>query len=217
MNFNTYALMPGDDNWIYNAEESNYDDADIVVFPGGSDVDPSLYNHSKIKETHSNRLVDNTQWETMLQCIKDKKFIIGICKGAQLATAMVGGFLIQDVSNHHSSHDVIDDNGNIYDATSSHHQMCYPYELERDKYKLLAYSKQLSTRYIIQNNEQLDTVPDFALDDDELFKEPEVIYYPTINCLAIQPHPEWMDKTEPFVKYLNSLILKYFKKKNNGK
>lgn len=217
MNFNTYALVLNDDNWIYNSKPSTYKDADIVIFPGGSDVDPIFYNHNKNDRTSSNYTNDKYQWDAMLDCIKDNKFIIGICKGAQLATAMVGGFLIQDVSNHHSSHDVIDENGNTYRATSSHHQMCYPYELEQDKYKLLAYSKQLSTRYIIQNNEQLDTVPSFALDSDELFKEPEVIYYPTINCLAIQPHPEWMDKTEPFVKYLNSLILKYFKEKNNEK
>ena len=45
-------------------------------------------------------------------------------------------------------------------------------------------------------------------------KEPEVIYFPSINTIGIQGHPEWEDHKNPFLNWANNqIILHCFDKK----
>ena len=55
--------------------------------------------------------------------------------------------------------------------------------------------------------------PEFYLGENDTinvfppgFKQPEIVYFPDIKGLGIQPHPEWMDETEKFVEVCNNLV-----------
>ena len=45
-------------------------------------------------------------------------------------------------------------------------------------------------------------------DDSKMIvkRVPEVVYFPQLNALGIQGHPEWMGNGNPFVQYCTSLI-----------
>lgn len=197
----------GDGSWINNSVESNYDDAHIVVLPGGSDVDPSLYNHKPIPATMSNPYLDKQEMDFMKKCVADGKFIVAICKAAQMATALIGGYLIQDVSNHHSNHNICTEDGQILEVNSSHHQMSMFYHLDSNLWELYGWSREISKFHIIEDNKQLKFELDW-LDEEARFMEPEIYYFPTIKTLGIQSHPEWHGFPETTSDYINKLITK---------
>ena len=88
--------------------------ADIVVFTGGEDVDPSLYNAEKHPKTYSNLARDLYEKE-MFEKIKPHQLVIGICRGSQFLCVMNGGKLIQHVNGHalFSTHEIINDEGEV--------------------------------------------------------------------------------------------------------
>lgn len=209
----TYALSYGDDVWIENNEiVMSVEEADIVIMPGGSDVNPIYYGHEPIQNSFVNRHVDKYEYEILQKAIELNKFVIGICKGAQMATAIAGGYLIQDVNGHHNDHEITTVDRKVLMVTSCHHQMCVPYELPKENYEVLAWSKEISKKYIIQG-EMVYKPPIHAIDEDENFMEPEVIWYPKIKALAVQGHPEWMNQKDEFIKWLNETVRIYMEVK----
>ena len=85
----------------FNIETTkSYNDADLVVFPGGLDVDPSLYEEPMGQRTSANKNTDGN-WASMYrQAVADGKKLLGICKGSQFLTVMSGGRLYQHVTGH---------------------------------------------------------------------------------------------------------------------
>lgn len=180
----------------------NISDADIVMFTGGADISPSLYNDKVHETTHFSEQRDKFEVEMFKQAPKNA-LLIGGCRGAQLLTALSGGKLIQHCVNHcgKGGHNVKTTSGEVFEVTSCHHQMMYPYEMNPEDYDLIAWSEtKLSPVYYTGNG--LLKVPDD-------FKEPEIVYYPKTNSLCIQGHPEWMPKDKPIIKFINDLIEKY--------
>lgn len=114
---------------------------------------------------------------------------------------MNGGKLIQNVTNHaiRDTHLITELKGSndVYDITSTHHQMQYPFNLYPSNYSILFIaSYRLSDEY---SGEGI-TYPDF---------EPEIVLYHKPNCpkcLAIQGHPEYMRSESPIVVKLNEII-----------
>lgn len=196
---------------------SNYQDADIVVFPGGSDWNPELYGEKKIPETWYNDGIDNHQMGIMKKCLEDKKFMIGICRGAQGGCILAGGKLIQDFKAHSSPHKCVarkstgSTEGVIFDVNSLHHQMMFPYNLDKSKYTVLAWSTQdvrktINTKYIGESGDyEIDGV---KLQDMQDFMEPEVVYFKEIGHLGIQCHPEMMNNS-PLYKEAIDLFSKW--------
>ena len=81
----------------------NYDsskDYDCLIIPGGVDVNPCRYN-----EKASEKLgivddeLDETQLEIIDRFVKEKKPILGICRGLQLLNVYFKGTLIQDIES----------------------------------------------------------------------------------------------------------------------
>lgn len=67
--------------WITNSElVDNIEEADIVVFTGGEDVDPSLYGHEKFDLTFSNITRDLEEQKEFNKIRKDQ-LAVGICRG----------------------------------------------------------------------------------------------------------------------------------------
>ena len=71
-------------NWIKNHTlVDNLEDADIVIFTGGEDVDPSLYNCEKHHSTMSNIKRDLEEKE-IFEKVRPDQFCIGICRGLRI-------------------------------------------------------------------------------------------------------------------------------------
>lgn len=210
----TFSLSGRLGNWITDSKPSSFEDADIVLLPGGSDVDPALYGHEAIKGTYINKESDSIEMELLNKAIEANKFVIGICKGSQMLTARAGGWLIQDVTSHGGFHNIVTVDGDKLVVNSSHHQMCFPYDMPSEDYQLLAWAEQLSARHLIQGYKDLFDTPKEAhkpelFTEDGSFKEPEVIWYPKIRGLAIQSHPEWASSPKAFNLWANTLVNKY--------
>ena len=184
---------------------SEIKDANVVLFTGGEDVYPGNYGEDVGKYTNCNRTRDKLEIIKFNEARDLGKFCLCICRGSQLVTVLSGGGLIQHVSGHgisgtHKIH-LINEKVNI-DITSTHHQMMYPFYLDKSDYIILAKAKDnLSSTYLNGNDCQKNLPPDFV--------EPEIVYYKNTNSLCIQGHPEYMPKDSSAVKYINVLIREY--------
>jgi len=180
-------------------EDFKWDDIKLVVFTGGPDVDPNIYKHPKHPSTISDLQRDKMDSEYYFTARRNEIPIVGICRGAQFLTVMNGGTLIQDVFNHAISgtHTIIDREGNRIEVTSTHHQMMNP----SGKYELLAWASGLSPVYYTghgkwypKNNKHI---------------EPEVVWFPKSKSLAVQYHPEKMNKDTLGYQYFQNLLKEY--------
>lgn len=172
----------------------NKTENDIILFEGGTDVSPDFYGESRNWRTEQpDRRRDLYERELFNRAVVAGCPMIGICRGAQLITALYGGKLIQHVTNHEHSaefpngghHTIMCHDGEWITANSIHHQMMNPFVLPRNKFTILAHTKKgLSTCYW-----GADSDIQMELPDD--FVEPEIVWYPEIKALCIQGHPEF--------------------------
>lgn len=170
--------LTADDNFI---ESGSVEDADLIIFPGGSDINPELYKQPVGRYTHFYKNIDERQLEYFNPHLGKKRFF-GICRGLQLLTAMAGGELVQH-SSHPFFHRITTYDGKILGTNSLHHQQAYLGNLvENEDYQLLAWAENLSNTHLNGNDVEYDLPRDY--------KEPEVVYYPKIKAMGIQGHPE---------------------------
>jgi len=198
---------------ISKVSNNNYEDIDLLLFTGGSDVNPSLYNENKGRLTFIDESRDKVEAEMFYNFIHIPK--IGICRGAQFLTVMNGGKLVQHVENHTQTHKItllrkffpnpigIGRNSSVrtnqYEITSTHHQMMYPFNLKRHKFELIGWSKyNRSSIYLDGKNEQI------KLPDD--FLEPEIVFFKNTSSLCIQGHPEFPNCNSSTKKIILNLI-----------
>lgn len=81
----------------YSKAES-VDEADVVVFIGGEDINPILYDQKNVA-SHFNDHRDALEVEIYKRAQEKGKVCFGICRGAQFLHAMNGGGLAR-VNNH---------------------------------------------------------------------------------------------------------------------
>lgn len=172
---------------------------DAVVFWGGTDIAPELYGQQPHRSNQAQRGMsqrDKFEWAVMNYCKVYQIPMIGVCRGAQMLCAFAGGSLYQDVTGHGSgAHSITTSEGEMFMSNSYHHQMMYPYNIPHE---LLAWStRPLSVKYATETDEN----------DGQMYgrEEPEIVYFPSINGLAIQGHPEWARETR-FAEYCNEKI-----------
>jgi len=179
-------------------EDPNEEDITIALFTGGEDVNPDYYGESIGSSTFINIKRDTLEQEAF-NSLSPHILKVGICRGSQFLTVMNNGRLIQHVSGHGQSHDVIDKEENIFEVTSTHHQMMYPFDLDKSEYEIIATSKiNISEKYLDGNDQEINLSKDF--------KECEIVYYNKTKSLAIQGHPEFNYATDEFKKYCYNLI-----------
>ena len=189
-------------DFITNAKlVNNIEEANIVLFTGGEDVDPSLYGCKKHHTTYSNIERDNYEKE-IFDKIKPNQLALGICRGSQFLCVMNGGKLVQNVEGHamFGTHLIQNKDGVGYEITSTHHQMQYPFDLDEKDYSILYWTDRRSEIY------EGDGIDEHMMYDEI---EPEIVYYNKEGkpqCLAIQGHPEYMRKEAPVVQMINRLI-----------
>lgn len=172
-------------DWIKDVTPvDSVEKADIVVFSGGADINPELYGCKRHDSTWFSEQRDALEVNCYKKLSKNQT-VIGICRGAQLITALNGGKLIQDVSGHTNGPHTVTNNDIKFKIESIHHQMMYPFDMNKKDYTLLYWAaKRLSDHY---EGDGINTPP----------FEPEVVLYHKTDCptgLAIQGHPEMMSK-----------------------
>lgn len=170
-------------NWMEGTLVPTVEEADIVVFTGGEDVDPLMYKQERNPKTSSNISRDLEEEKIFLQAKELNKKMVGICRGSQFLCVMAGGTLVQHQENPLYVHDLITYTGDDVETTSTHHQAQNPYGLMPRDYQILAWTSGISPMHENGRKQEL-YVPGM--------KECEVVYYDKINALGIQGHPESM-------------------------
>lgn len=125
---------------------------------------------------------------------------------------MNGGILVQDLQNHAMAgkHEIVNENREKYQITSTHHQAQCPYYMNPEHYKLLFWASPK------RSNKYAGFCPEGQMWKHwhEEWEEPEIVEYHVPGnpvCIGIQGHPEMMDKDSDTVKMLNNLIRSYLK------
>ena len=189
----------------------NIEDADIVIFPGGADINPEIYGKKAHPTTYFSVNRDSYEISDFSR-VRENQVVLGICRGAQLVCALFGGILVQNCNNHCGCDHTITsaDNRSIYRITSIHHQMMYPFDLPEEDYEILYTStNRLSSVY------EGDGV------DPEVIKEkgePEIILFHRQGlpkCLAVQGHPEMMAGS-PVSDMISDLLTSYVYENKKG-
>lgn len=154
---------------------------DAVVLWGGEDISPKIYKQQAVHAYADNELSMRDKYEVLIanEAIRLGIPIIGVCRGAQLLCALAGGSLWQHVDNHVGRGHLITYKGKAVFSNSAHHQMMRPTPDD----EILAVSTDIlsPTKYADEDKGIQTKEP-----------EPEVVYFPFLNAVGIQGHPEWL-------------------------
>lgn len=156
------------------------DEADVVIFTGGEDVNPALYGEAPHPKTYYRDLRDQQDIALYLDCLEKGIPMIGVCRGAQLLHVMNGGKLFQDVDGHQGGHSMTDTKTKevIDNISSVHHQMCRPNRA--GGMEILGVSAKSRKRWL--NNKESDA---------GMSQDIEAFFYRDTCCLGVQGHPEY--------------------------
>lgn len=190
--FNKYGIHTTDDKLLKSDPAS----IRLVVFTGGADITPELYGEKAGRYTHFNAQRDLYETKMFKLALEHKIPMVGICRGSQFLCVMSGGRLVQDITGHGGLHTIRTHRGDIITCNSTHHQMQRP----SDTARILAVAEpRRSTHYHDGNNQPI-----------EMEQEIEAVYYPNINALGIQWHPEWLSRPDnpayPSFLYAQQLV-----------
>lgn len=181
--------IQGYSNWITNREiVDNIEEADLVFFEGGADVAPEFYGEPKGSQTYNSPETDRRELAVYKEASKLDKPMFGTCKGLQLLCAMAGGRLVQH-QQHPGRHDITTIDGQVIQMNSLHHQAAFPFNLSKDQYEVLATANNLSPMHLDGTDSEMFINPEY--------QEVEAAYFPKINGLGIQGHPEMMWRNDP--------------------
>lgn len=164
----------------------NVVECDLLILPGGADVNPSSYGQTPGFFTSNSDVFKQNFYDIKLKMYIESKIpILGICLGLQMINTFFGGTLIQNMLTHPSSpdrwkkaHDVIpcDENGRVIKGkkfpTNGHHHQ---------KVTLDTISKELIPLYLADEDDKTETTI-------------ECLRHKTLPIVGIQWHfEEWYD------------------------
>ena len=186
------------------------DDADVVQFTGGEDVDPALYDEVAHSTTYFSRTRDEWCIDIYQWCLAKGIPMAGICRGGQFLNVMNKGKMFQDCDGHGlwGTHEAtILESGLKVQVTSTHHQIMRP---NYDKGIVLMEAEPLGTykEYMAYNEGGVQ--PDgWAVYDGHGETDVEAIYYPDTMSLCYQPHPEYCEEKSGCVSAYKSFLRNY--------
>lgn len=166
------------------SKATSVEDADIIAFIGGADIDPALYGEKNVKAYGVNKARDELEVEVYNRAQELGKVCFGICRGAQFLHAMNGGKLWQNVSGHGGrDHWVVDLDDDVrFLATSIHHQALQ----ENDTMDLIAVCEEpVATEF-----EDADIHVKLRPGETSNILEVEAGAYEKTKCFFVQGHPE---------------------------
>ena len=182
---------------------SDMNQADLVVFTGGEDVSPHLYDEEKHPQSYCSLERDSIESKLFNVALKLEKPMVGICRGGQFLNVMSGGKMYQHVTNHCRSHLLVDGElGTSVYVSSTHHQMMRP----SGDAIVVATADEGGYKEHMENG-----IINRVTDEDDV----EVVFYPKTRCLCFQPHPEfdnpiYEDMRAYFFMLINRYLLEDF-------
>ncbi len=187
----------------------------LVLFTGGEDVGPNLYNMTAHHTTFDSPRRDRLELAIFKKAHSLGLPFVGICRGAQFLCVMAGGSLVQDITGHGGRDHQLrikQQDGSTKDVlvNSSHHQMQNPFNLtEGEDYELIGWMPEPISRHYALDADTV--VPAAGLGYSGIRLEPDIVYYPKLKALAAQYHPEWLSKDhEGFLAY-EALLEQYIR------
>lgn len=176
--------------------------SDIVVWTGGEDINPVLYGEKPIHGTHFTRR-DIADVEAIETAVSLNKFLVGICRGAQLLNVIPnGGSMWQDCDRHnsgpHTTFDCV--SGTWIETNSVHHQQMRV----TDKAEIIAWAAESNYK----KSEKESWRRDFKKTLLEKDKDVEACWYPDTQSLLVQWHPEFGHPET--TRYFHFLMDKYY-------
>ena len=155
---------------------------DLIVFTGGSDVDPSTYNEDNTDSYGTDIARDKIEVGIYEKCLEKGIPMVGICRGGQLLNVLNGGKMIQDLSPRISGvvksifHYTKPSDGTLAS------KVCY---LNVDHHQgMIKNSKASQKNYITHRVNPLGN--DFGVSTIDYG-----FYYKDTMSFCFQPHPEW--------------------------
>jgi GMP synthase-like glutamine amidotransferase len=158
---------------------TSIEEADLVVFTGGPDVQPFLYGETNV---HPKTTASKKRDERDIDCYTKAQALgvpmVGFCRGAQFLHVMNGGSLYQHVDGHVGDHAIYDIRGKEFvpGVSSTHHQMC----VINNRMTLIATATKSTERWY-----------DGAKKSTGQHTDVEAYFYEETCCLGIQGHPEF--------------------------
>lgn len=181
--------------------ENIENEIDMLVIPGGLDVDTTLYEEApSVMNTRTNPFYEYLDKILIPKFVQAKKPIVGICRGMQRLNVYFGGTLIQHISGHQQGSNRKETNqllytfNNIsqlyehtYDINSLHHQTVGKLG---DDLLVLGYSHSFGDKtshtFEIKNNK-----PKHKNDKTFLYEGIiEIIKHEYLPIVGFQYHPE---------------------------
>lgn len=173
----------------------NPDKFNLILFTGGEDVHPSIYNDtSPHRICQANIARDHREMVIYERAVKNKVLMTGICRGLQFLNVMDGGKMVHHLDCHGGvTHPMLTHEGEVIRVNSLHHQMILP---KKSAIITGVVPHRLSYEYIGA--------------DDEFFKysgnEIEAAIFPEIRSFGVQYHPEIMPPHADGYKYYYDMV-----------
>lgn len=112
--------------WNYTYDfitiETELTSFDGFLLPGGYDLDPRLYHEINYASQHVDEEMDSLDFKIIEYAVKNKKPLLGICRGIQSINVFFGGSLKQDIRNHMDENHFVKYNNEYILVNSFHHQ-----------------------------------------------------------------------------------------------
>lgn len=167
---------------------------DVLLLWGGEDIATEMYGEPAV-HTWSDEMSrrDTLEKNLFVRNAELGNLTVGVCRGAQLVCAVSGGKLFQHIE-HPGQHLMECDDGIMRWSNSVHHQMMRP---EGTDHHMIAWTRQLSPVHLTADGDVKTEI------------EPEVVYFKKTRALAIQGHPEFVNKGHPFRKWSRELVERF--------
>lgn len=186
--FNQYGIVK-----VLTLANSIDESIDLLVIPGGVDVDPRRYGAVPSFETSkSDPIKEYFETVVLPQYIKHGTPVFGICRGIQTIAVLYGATLIQDIRNHKT-------NESLDRVASVHHLKLLNNEFVTQFIKTLK-DKNITLKVNSLHHQCVSGMnfPDTEFDVVAVYNEKngpysiEAIAHKTLPIMAVQYHPEEM-------------------------
>ena len=191
---------------VWDLGDITYDDDELirqpkefklVLFTGGEDVTPELYNESSPKgQCWNNKRRDSHEMSVFQFALQHNIPMAGICRGLQFLNVMAGGRLMHHISGHGGgTHDMLVRAGRkVIHVNSLHHQMVIP----SDNSVVIGVSaRKLSNVYISDGDAEIDYYG----------QEVEAAIFPKLRAFGVQYHPEMMEKASDGYVFFHQMVI----------
>lgn len=175
---------------------SSMDDADLVVFTGGPDVDPCYYGEVPLRDYHwGDEERDAADIGAYLHCLEQGIPMTGICRGAQFLAVMNGAKLWQHIEEHNGSHAMWDTHGcqRLLNVSSVHHQAVMQ---GAEGMEIIGMDPRSVGRWTADKEGEPISQPGSIV---------EAYFFRDTCCLGVQGHPEYADYNKYSQWYLQLL------------